>query len=332
MYKNLNLKALGVSGRQSELIELALSYKFDSFDLDFNDQSKRAGAYGVEYSARFVDSACTRAESREEVFRTAGFELPIKFGGDEAAYRAEYAKLNEYCEVAKSVRAEVCYAIVSPGSEELAMPENFQRHQQRLREVADVLAEFGIKLAVGFSAAADKREGVTHQFVQTGKELVELVSGITSENAGLLLDTWDWHASGSTLADLEPIGAQRVYAVRIAGIAEDAENPPVEFDRVLPEVGGGYDPTEYLQWLSDGGFAGPVACCPHPKRVRGQSRDVISKRASEALVAFWVAIGLMEAPAAAAVSEEVVEGEASDSEGNDETSAVEEETATATEG
>jgi hypothetical protein len=34
MYKNLNTAALGITGRQSELIELALTYGFRGLDLD----------------------------------------------------------------------------------------------------------------------------------------------------------------------------------------------------------------------------------------------------------------------------------------------------------
>ena len=34
MFKNLDFEALGVSGHQSELIELTLSYGFKGFDLD----------------------------------------------------------------------------------------------------------------------------------------------------------------------------------------------------------------------------------------------------------------------------------------------------------
>ena len=34
MYRSLNIDTLGVSGRQSELIELALTYRFRGIDVD----------------------------------------------------------------------------------------------------------------------------------------------------------------------------------------------------------------------------------------------------------------------------------------------------------
>jgi chitinase len=41
MYKNLNATVLGVSGRQSELIELAMTYGFRGLDIDIVDLVKR---------------------------------------------------------------------------------------------------------------------------------------------------------------------------------------------------------------------------------------------------------------------------------------------------
>ena len=42
MFKNLNPSALGVSGHQSELIELALTYGFEGTDLNVADFATRA--------------------------------------------------------------------------------------------------------------------------------------------------------------------------------------------------------------------------------------------------------------------------------------------------
>lgn len=41
MYKNLNAEVLGVSGRQSELIELAMTYGFIGLDVDITEVVKR---------------------------------------------------------------------------------------------------------------------------------------------------------------------------------------------------------------------------------------------------------------------------------------------------
>ena len=50
MFKNLVGEGLGVSGRQNEMIELALTYGFHGLDVDMNDMVGRA----VEVSQQFA--------------------------------------------------------------------------------------------------------------------------------------------------------------------------------------------------------------------------------------------------------------------------------------
>ena len=57
MYKNLNATVLGVSGRQSELIELAMTYGFRGLDIDIVDLVKRTQRSEFEKAARYLFSA-----------------------------------------------------------------------------------------------------------------------------------------------------------------------------------------------------------------------------------------------------------------------------------
>ena len=60
MFKNLSPTALGVSGHQSEIIELALTYGFAGMDLDVADFATRAKLRGMPYARRLIDSANIR--------------------------------------------------------------------------------------------------------------------------------------------------------------------------------------------------------------------------------------------------------------------------------
>ena len=80
MYKNLNARFLGVSGFQSEIIELALSHSFGGIDLDVVDFSDRVQTKGLEYARRFIESAHIKIgcgqlpvawHSDDETFQTA---------------------------------------------------------------------------------------------------------------------------------------------------------------------------------------------------------------------------------------------------------------------
>ena len=56
MFKNLNSGALGVTGHQSEIIELALSFGFTSIDLNVVEFAMQARLKGVPYARRLFDS------------------------------------------------------------------------------------------------------------------------------------------------------------------------------------------------------------------------------------------------------------------------------------
>src|SRR5262245_37810920 len=165
MYKNLSSKALGVSGRQSELIELALTYGFRGLDVDMADLSKRARVNGVAQAIRFLDSAKIKVGS---------FDLPIPWKVDETSFRSQLTALAEAAAVAAAVKAHRCLLIVSPANDERSFQENFEFHRQRLGQIADVLNKQSIKLGLGFQAARNLREGKTHQFIHQTETLLTL--------------------------------------------------------------------------------------------------------------------------------------------------------------
>ena len=72
MFKNLNANVLGISGRQSELIELALTYGFRGMDVDMSELLKRSESRGIDWAARFIRSAHNSSR-----FSAGGFDLPI---------------------------------------------------------------------------------------------------------------------------------------------------------------------------------------------------------------------------------------------------------------
>jgi len=57
MYKNLNAAALGISGRQSELIELAMTFGFQGLDIDALDLEKRSARTDFQKASRFLLSS-----------------------------------------------------------------------------------------------------------------------------------------------------------------------------------------------------------------------------------------------------------------------------------
>ena len=83
MYKNFNTASLGIMARQSELIELALTYQFKGLDVDIVDLQKR----GLDPAKRFLGGTKLNL----------GFELPTVLAGDDATFsRGQLTQLQSH--------------------------------------------------------------------------------------------------------------------------------------------------------------------------------------------------------------------------------------------
>ena len=79
MFKNLNPSALGLSGHQSEVIELALTYGFGGMDLNMVEFATRVKLRGMPYARRLIDSA---------KLRLGTFALPFGLESDDETFAA----------------------------------------------------------------------------------------------------------------------------------------------------------------------------------------------------------------------------------------------------
>ena len=104
MFKNLDLASLGISGRQSELIELTLSYGFDGFDLDLADFSSQVDRQGIERARRLIDSARLKLGT---------FQLPIDWDVDEKEFLQQLEQLTAQAETAATVGCTRCRATIA---------------------------------------------------------------------------------------------------------------------------------------------------------------------------------------------------------------------------
>ena len=96
MFKNLNTKSLGITARQNEMIELALTYKFSGFDIDIESLMQQAEQRGQEHATRFIDSANIRIGS---------FELPVDLAASDEDFARDLAGLAKVAELAETLGA-----------------------------------------------------------------------------------------------------------------------------------------------------------------------------------------------------------------------------------
>lgn len=317
MYKNLSRRGLGISGRQSELIELALTYGFRGVDLDIEHFVKQTQRRSVEHARRFIDSAKSFADG----FEISSWQLPTRWKEDEETFKQDLNQLEEIAEIAGQVDALRCDTTIEPASDSLAYHENFELHRERLGQIADALAKHNIRLGLDFRPTPEARADKAHQFIHESEGLLTLCKTIGASNVGIVLDTWKWYIGGGGMEQLQDLTSERLIMLRLGDVPAEADLSQIkETDRILPGGDGLIDFEPLAKLLVEIGYDGPVTPFPHAKNFVGKTREVIVQMAADAAEGFWVAAGLSEpppgAPEPAAVGASV-NGEADDGDDGD---------------
>jgi sugar phosphate isomerase/epimerase len=288
MYKNLTPQGIGVSGRQSELIEMALTYGFKGFDLDMREFARKVASRGRDAAGRYIHSAHLRLG-----FRVSGFELPVRWADDEAVFKQDLEKLPQIADAAEALGAKGCYAAVLPASDKLQYHENFSFHQQRLGKVADVLAARQVRLGLAFVSTPKARKDKKYEFIHQVEPFLTLVKTLGVGNVGIVIDLWHWHFGGGTIKQIRELSPDQIVQVRVSDAPVDVDPAKVtEESRLLPGRGGMIDAVAALRILGEREYNGPVSPFANSRALPGLTRDRIVRTAGEALDAVWKEAGL----------------------------------------
>ena len=284
MFKNLNTSVLGVSGNQSEIIELALTHGFKAIDLDVVDFANRAKLHGVPYARRLLDSS---------KLAIASFDLPFGLESPDEVFQKDLQRLSGLASAAADLGCTRCLTTLAPAGETLPYHENFELHRARIGAIGKVLAPLGIRLGVGFRAASELRKGKAFQFVHEMDALGLLLGMAGVSNLGVVLDVWDLVVSGGSVESVRGMTADRIVAVHLADAPEDTPLAELtEKCRLLPGATGRIDVPAFLIALGELGYRGPVTAKPHKSLFSGSRRDLIARKTAEALDGVWKAAGL----------------------------------------
>lgn len=281
MFKNLNPSALGVSGHQSEVIELALTYGFRGMDLNIVEFATRVKLRGMPYARRLIDSA---------KLRLGTFALPLELESDDETFKRDLEKLKLYAHMAGEVGCTRCVVTIAPTSEKLPYHENFEFHRRRLVEIGGLLASSGVRLGVGFRATNSSQNGQALQFIHDFEALSLLVKMVGASNVGILLSVWDLYVAGGSIESLRGLSAQQIVAVELANAPADRPLAGQgEESRVLPAPEGAIDLVSVLTFLSEKGYKGPVTPMPNRKTLDTSRRDGAVRTAADGLNRLWKA-------------------------------------------
>lgn len=249
--------SIGVSvASQQELNDLAHRHGFESVE--------PRGEELAAMSPAQLEETLAGLSAKNLAWAAAG--LPVDFRKDETAFREGLAKLPRIAEALQRAGAGRVGTWLSPSHNELTYRQNFEQHATRLREVAKVLGDHGLRFGLEYVGTQLLLVGKRYPFLHTMAETRELIAAIGAGNVGLVLDTWHWWTAGDTEADLLSLTNEDVVSVDLndapAGIPKEQQR---DNDRELPAATGVIDVTTFVHALNRIAYDGPVRPEPFNK-------------------------------------------------------------------
>jgi len=287
MFRNLSTIGLPLSGRPSELIELALSFGFDSMDIDIVDFQQQAEVYGVEHARRLMVSAR---------LKSGLIHLPIDLGGDDAAFEQEFSLLPRRLEVAQATEVTRAAATVAPVSPEHSFKDFFELHRKRLDRLGELLARHGIMLGLALRPETEAAAEGGSQFIATHEALLGLVA-VAHPSIGAIIDAWALHVTGEGVDVIGKVPQGRIVEVRLSDAPREVRGVDLHANqRLLPGDTGVISSAAVLTHARDAGFSGPVTPWADRSAVAGRGREKIVRLAGDRMEAAWREAGLPIAP------------------------------------
>ncbi len=250
---NLSCSRIGVSAGQEEANALAKAHGFQSVDPD------------VGYLATLDDDALAALRKRMKadgiVWAAGG--APVDFRNDDATFREGMKGLPAYAKALQRAGVERTGTWLMFGSNDLTYREYGALMTGRLREIADVLGDHGLRFGLEYVGTWSAWTSVQFPWVHTMAESLELIEDIGQPNVGLVLDSWHWYHAQETADDIQALTNRQVVAVDLndgtAGLDRKAMQDTV---RELPASTGVIDVGAFLTALADIGYDGPVRAEP----------------------------------------------------------------------
>jgi sugar phosphate isomerase/epimerase len=250
---------LGVKADLPTAIALAHKHGFESVAPD-------AGYLGRLSDGQMSELA-GELKAKRLTWGAAG--LSVDFRGDESRFRTGMAELPAFASGLKRAGAARVGTWLSPGHDRLTYVANFRQHAGRLREVAAVLGDHGLRLGLEYVGPRTSWTPARYPFIHTLAEMRELLAEIGRDNVGLVLDSWHWYTAGETALDLRGLANRDVVA---CDLNDAPRSVPVDQQRdgvrELPCATGVIDVRAFLKTLAAIGYDGPVRAEPFNATLR----------------------------------------------------------------
>lgn len=234
----LSARRLQLELSAQRAIDLAVAYGFDAVEPDpviFSNQ--RQGA--VE---GYTDSV------RASNLRWGSLRLPVSFADSPSQFEDGLAQLSALSRRLKAAGVTTLATWITPGHDAYDFAANLEMHVIRMRSVARIVEEHGLRVALEYVSPVTFRSAFRYSFVHSLAQVRDLIATVGSPTYGLVLDSFHWHAAGETVQDLEDIRSGEILCIDISDAPVDSARVELlDRGRLLPFRTGAIDAEGFMR-------------------------------------------------------------------------------------
>jgi sugar phosphate isomerase/epimerase len=266
--------SVGIKVPPREVIALAVKHGFEAVEPN--------AAFLMSLSDSDLSALLDEMKAANLVF---GATNPgVDFRGDEAKFQADMKGLPKLAAALQRAGAQRVRTWIVPGHNDLTYEQNFQQHARRLREIARVLKDHGLKFGLEYVGPVTARNAFRHPFIYSMAETRKLIAEIGTGNVGYVLDTFLWWTAGETETELLSLQGSDVVAVDLSdapkGIPRDEQ---IDQQRELPCATGVIPTAAFMNALQKIGYDGPARAEPFYPPLKAMTPDAACETVIAAL-------------------------------------------------
>ncbi|MEM1330129.1 MAG: sugar phosphate isomerase/epimerase family protein [Planctomycetota bacterium] len=276
MYASLMPDLIGIGSLPAESVRVASRAGFGGLDIRLNRFADEVERIGVDALADAMQAANLRP----------GYcsVTPQKIAVDQAEWDGEISDLDRRCALARELGYQRATSVMLPFHAELDFESNTRLHVDRVRQAADVLAEFGMSFGLEYVSPETRRRGQRYPFVHTLEQSLELLDRIDRGNVGLMLDCFHWHCADESPDAIAALPAERIVAVHVCDLIPGRQvTEQVVTERGLPGEFSIVDITGFLSAIAQTGYDGPITAEPTNPRWAAEDQETAAKLTVDAI-------------------------------------------------
>lgn len=270
----LNSGNIGASFDQATLLEMAIKYGYQAIS-PFPGELEKMDSMAKE---KLLEKMKTNH------ITWGSTNLPIDFRNDEKKFREDMATLVATAETLASVGGTRMNTWIMPTHALYTYNENFKLHRNRLKEAANIIGHYGIRLGLEYVGPKTLMARSKYSFIRTMAEAKELMTEIDESNVGFVLDTFHWYTAGENKSDILTLDKEDIVTVDLNDARTGFEvDEQTDGKRELPLATGVIPIKDFMEGLAQISYDGPVRAEPFNQPLRDMDDEAAVKATYDAM-------------------------------------------------